>query len=98
MQSEKQLQFYMKKILETVGCAVYKFASPTKRGVPDLIIIPPSGVCFFIELKSPTKKGKLTKLQEHQIKMIRARNVNVFVIDSKEGAQTILKKLWNKEL
>lgn len=81
MNSEKALQGRLKRHLERVGCLCYKFAAINRRGVPDLLVIPPSGKTFYIEVKNPNGKGRLTKLQDHQIGLIRERGADVFVVD-----------------
>ena len=65
--NERELQAYACKALRDVGCLVYKFSSPAKRGVPDLIIVPPNGKVIFVEMKHPNGRGKLSKLQVIEI-------------------------------
>lgn len=61
------------------GCLVYKFTSPSKRSVPDRLMITPSGMVFFMELK---RKGqKPTPSQAVEIDKIRKQGVQVFVVD-----------------
>lgn len=57
----------------------YKFVSPNNRGVPDRIFIK-NGRVFFIEFKAPNKKE--TKLQDFNFEIIRAENIEVFVVDN----------------
>jgi len=89
MNSEKSLQDYIKKGCIKRGCLVYKFASPNKRGVPDLIIITHQGIVLFVEVKSPTGKGKLSRLQEIEIEALRDHGMYVEVVDSKDGAKIV---------
>lgn len=52
------------------GWLVYKFVSPSYKGVPDRICISPTGITVYCEFKSP--KGKLSALQARTIeKLIR---------------------------
>lgn len=50
-----------------------------KRGVPDIIGTPPSGIFVAIEVKSPT--GELSKLQEINLREINKTNGFGIVLD-----------------
>ena len=63
-------------------CLCWKFISPGMAGVPDRIVIPPWGRVIFVELKAPGKR--LRKLQKVRREQLKAQNVDVWVIDSKE--------------
>ena len=58
---------------------VYKFSSPSNKGVPDRIFIK-EGLILFIEFKA--SKAKPTKLQQKVINHLKDENCNVFVIDN----------------
>ena len=102
MSTERDLEAYGKKQLQGIGCLVYKFSSPAKRGVPDSIVILPDGAVVFIEYKHPNGQGKLSKLQEIEIKKIRAKGCYVAIVDSKaqvdlwvEYAREVALKVYN---
>jgi len=62
-----------------LGMLCYKFTSPSKRSVPDRLLITPAGVVFFMEIK---RKGqKPTPSQAVEIDKIRKQGVAVFVVD-----------------
>jgi len=64
---------------------VYKFVSPSNRGVPDRLFIRNETV-FFIEFKAWNKIP--TKLQKRVITKIRNQGVDVYVVDSiKQGKE-----------
>ena len=90
MASEKTLQAFVKKECKAAGVLCYKFSSPSHRGVPDLILIGKQGRVIFVELKSPTGKGRLSPLQEHTIREIRNQKGTVYVASSKETVSTII--------
>jgi len=90
LRDEKALQKYLKDSLESIGCIVYKFASPQKRGVPDLLIITPYSKAVFVEVKSPTGKGKLSALQELEVSKLRCWNMSVEVIGDKLRADAYI--------
>lgn len=82
MSTERDLEAYGKKQLQGIGCLVYKFSSPAKRGVPDQLVITPTGFAIFIEYKHPNKQGKLSKLQKIEIQKLRKNGAYVLVCNS----------------
>jgi len=91
MAGEKQLQQFIVKKSRERGILVYKFASPGHRGVPDLICIPPGRPAYFIEVKNPNGKGRLSGLQELTIEKINRQGTKAYVIDNKERALEIIR-------
>lgn len=90
--TEGALQRYTQDACRREGIACYKFASPSRRGVPDLMLIY-DGRVVFVELKSPTKTGKLSALQHHELTLLTSHGAEVYVIDSYEDADTIINDL-----
>ena len=89
MATESTLQAAFCKLARSNGILVYKFASPSQRGVPDLMCIYDGFVCF-VEMKSPNKTGRLTQMQLYQIEQIEDHGVNCFVSDSKESNEGLV--------
>ena len=83
---EKKVSDYAK----AKGWLVYKFVSPTQRGVPDRIFIG-GGEIFFVEFKAPGKKP--TKLQDKIFSKIRAELFEVYIIDNIEQGKKLIDKL-----
>lgn len=83
MSTEKSLQQWAKKCLLQYRILTYKFESPGRAGVPDLVCIGPNGV-FFIELKSPKGTGRLSPVQELTIAEMRNHGAAIYVCASKE--------------
>lgn len=77
----------IEKILVTevrkLGGRAYKWVSPGNDGVPDRIVIFPGRPPIFTELKTDT--GKLSALQEVQIKRLRDLGQTVEVIHGIKG-------------
>lgn len=48
------------------GYLCWKFTSPGLRGVPDRIIISPSGAVYFIELKCPSGRPSPIQLRRYR--------------------------------
>lgn len=95
MATEKNLQEYIKKMLQVNGFLVYKVSGTAHRGIPDLMCISHRGDVFFIEVKSPRKTGRLSPLQKLLIHQWRARGVVVYVIDDKESVKGVIERFAN---
>ncbi|QAX31809.1 VRR-NUC domain-containing protein [Leisingera sp. NJS204] len=63
------------------GWLVYKFVSPTQKGVPDRFFVR-AGRVVFVEFKAAGKKP--TPLQARQIEKLIDQGMEVHVIDSVE--------------
>lgn len=87
---EKNIEEYLRDQVKAQGGKAYKFVSPGNAGVPDRLILFPSGRIFFVELKAPGKKS--TPLQESQQTKIRNMGFTVLVIDSKQAVDAFIKK------
>lgn len=93
--TENKLQNYAIKGLRSISCLCYKFSSPAKRGVPDVLVIPPRGKIFFIEFKNPNQKGKLSALQVVEISRMRAKGARVLVISKVTEVDSLIYSLMN---
>jgi len=69
------------------GWLVYKFVSPSNRGVPDRIWLK-NGVILFVEFKATNKV--LTKLQTKTICNIAGQGFLVYVIDSVSKGKSLV--------
>ena len=74
-----------------LGGIAYKFVSPGRVGVPDRIVVMPSGVTVFVEMKAPGKKPEPHQEREHE--RLRKLGHRVYVIDSLEGVKQLLEEL-----
>lgn len=84
---EKDIESYLVKIVQANGGVAYKFSSPARRGVPDRIVILPTGRVVFVELKAPGKTP--TRLQEKEHERLSTLGQEVLVIDSKEACDAL---------
>lgn len=84
--SESTLQTATCKALRDVGALCYKFASPSKRGVPDVLVLGENMTCMFIEFKNPNGKGRLSRLQQLEIAKLEDNGHITFIVDSTESA------------
>jgi hypothetical protein len=88
VKSEKSIEAAVTKYAKAQGCLCYKFVSPSNRGVPDRIIIGPTGKVLFLELKAPGKVP--TPLQIHVITQLRDNGANADWADSAELAKDLI--------
>lgn len=73
------------------GGMALKFVSPGFDGVPDRIVLFPSGTILFVELKAPGKK--LRPLQVKRKRQLESFGFKVYCIDSKEGIEVMLDEI-----
>lgn len=75
---EKEIERHLTQRIKELGGLCMKFVSPGTSGVPDRLIILPTGRVVFAELK--TEVGKLSKIQAHTIEEMRKRGADVKVL------------------
>ena len=92
MKTEKQLHQYMRKECKQRGIGFYKLNCEGQTGFPDLMLVY-DGWTILVELKSPSKTGRLSERQIYMIQKLRNLGAEVDVIDSKEGADTLITEL-----
>jgi len=88
---EKEIERRLGQMLEKRGCLYLKFESPGNPGVPDRIVILPSGVTIYVELK--THIGRLSNIQKWQTGRMKERGADVRVIKGWEQAQDFVKEV-----
>ena len=75
---EKEIEKKLVDGIRELGGRAYKWVSPGNDGVPDRIVFLPSGLVFFVELK--TESGSLTALQKIQIARLEHQGQKVRVL------------------
>ena len=88
---EKIVEEHLVKAVRLMGGRALKFVSPGFDGVPDRLILLPSGKAAFAELKAPGKT--LRPLQAVRKRQLEALGFRVFVIDSTEQIGGVLDEL-----
>lgn len=73
------------------GVLCLKFTSPGVAGVPDRLLIGPSGLVAFVEFKAPGKKP--TALQRHWLTKLSDHNVRAEWVDNLTDAKRIIDSL-----
>ncbi len=80
--NEKQIERKLVEAVRRAGGLAPKFVSPGFDGVPDRLILLPSGCMAFAELKSPDKRMRL--LQVRRKKQLESLGFRVYCIDGME--------------
>ena len=78
---EGKIQKYAKERFEAIGGLVRKLSYEGRSGAPDLLVILPDSIVWFVEVK----KDENTKPDPHQLReheRMRKRGANVFVVGS----------------
>lgn len=97
MTKEGRVQKYAKERFEAIGGLVRKLSYEGRSGAPDLLVILPGGVIWFVEVK----KDENTKPDPHQLReheRIRKRGANVFVVGSIKQIDTLIADYYSKHI
>lgn len=87
---EKEIEKILVAEVRKLGGRAYKFVSPGNAGVPDRIVVFPGRAPIFAELKSCT--GKLSTLQEMQIRRLRGLGQEVYVVKGIAGVSQFFRE------
>ncbi len=93
--TEKDIEKILVTEVKKLGGRAYKFVSPGNNGVPDRIVIFPGQAPVFAELKSDT--GRLSAIQEAQIKRLWELGQKVFVVKGIDGVSQFLQDIGFEE-
>lgn len=85
---EKSIEAKLVDAVKAAGGVCWKFTSPGTAGVPDRIVLLPSGRIAFVEVKAPGEK--LRPLQRLRIRTLRRLGFKAFVLDSPDQIGGIL--------
>lgn len=87
---EKTLERQLTEAVKAIGGIAPKFVSPGFDGMPDRLVLLPSGRIAFVEVKRFGEKPR--PLQEARHGMLRRLGFQVYVLDHKSQIQEILKQ------
>lgn len=85
---ERDIEAYLVKRVKEMGGISYKFTSPSKRSVPDRLVLMPKGHLYFVECKAPGCKPTAAQHREHT--RMRDLGFLVAVVDSMECVEELL--------
>jgi hypothetical protein len=92
MTSEKNLQDYLIKKCGFNGIYARKMQAVGHTGFPD-VLLAIYGAAVFVELKSPTGRGRLSLKQEREIERMTKAGLAVLVLNSKEQVDDLIIKI-----
>lgn len=79
---ESATETRLTRAVRRAGALTFKLA-PTTAGIPDRLVVWPTGVVDFVEVKADN--GKVAPIQHHRIRDLRERGANVFVASGFAG-------------
>lgn len=82
--------------VERRGGLCWKFTSPGTAGVPDRIVITPTGRTIFIEMKTPG--GKLQPLQKKRATQIMERHADWRLLKSNQDILVFIQEMFPDEI
>ena len=85
---EKSIEEKLVDAVKAAGGVCWKFTSPGTSGVPDRIVLLPSGRIAFVEVKASGEK--LRPLQRLRIRTLRRLGFKAFVLDTPEQVGGII--------
>lgn len=95
MTPEGKVQAYAKAEFEKLGALVRKIRYEGRNGCPDLLVLLPWGVVWFVEVK----KDEATAPDPHQARehaRMRKRGANVFVVGSKSQVDSLIANYYSQ--
>jgi hypothetical protein len=90
-QLESKIEAKIRKYAISKGCLYWKFTSPGVAGVPDRMIVPPSGGAAFLELKRLGETPEV--LQHRRLEQLSQRGVVCGWTDSVQGGKDFIDAL-----
>lgn len=90
MRLERDLQAYIKKECQRVGILCYKLEATSHRGMPDLMLLK-AGRAAFVEVKSPTGRGRLTKLQLRMLDRLQGAGFETWLVSDVERVKDVIR-------
>lgn len=90
---EREIEKKLVDGVRKLGGRAYKFVSPGNDGVPDRIVVLPGISLVFVELKTET--GRLSSLQNVQIKKLKDLGQDVRVLYGLEDVKRFLEEIQN---
>ena len=91
--TEREIEKKLVDGVRKLGGRAYKFVSPGNDGVPDRIVVLPGISPVFVELKTET--GRLSSLQNVQIKKLKDLGQDVRVLYGLEDVKRFLEEMQN---
>lgn len=85
---EKQIEQKLVRRVKDTGGIALKFVSPGFDGMPDRLLLMPSGRMAFVEVKAPGKKPRALQVARHGL--LERLGFKVYVLDDEQQIGGIL--------
>ena len=89
---EARIEKRLVEMVKEKGGLCYKWVSPDNPGVPDRIVITPSGRVIFVELKQET--GRLQNVQKWQHSQLQKVNAEVRTLKGLEACKQFVEEVF----
>lgn len=90
---ESRIESRLVRMVRDRGGLCYKFVSPGNPGVPDRIVITPSGRTVYVELK--TEVGRLAAIQKWQHEEMRKRGADVRTLKGLDQVKAFVEEVFS---
>ena len=87
---ERNIESALQRRVKQAGGISYKLVCPSHTGMPDRLIVFPTGRVSFAELKRPDGKGRLTARQKKEQEKLTALGCVVRVIETREQLEQMI--------
>ena len=88
---ERKIEKELVAQVKAMGGIAPKFTSPGFDGMPDRLVLLPSGRMAFVELKAPGKKPRALQMARHRL--LRRLGFKVYVIDEINQIDSVLEEI-----
>jgi len=88
---EKTIEQHLVKAMKNIGGIAPKLVSPGFDGMPDRLVLLPSGKIGFVEVKAPGKEPRPLQVARHEL--LRRLGFKVYVLDDPEQIGGILDEI-----
>lgn len=89
---ESSIESKLVRMVRERGGLCFKFVSPGNPGVPDRIVITPTGRTVYVELK--TEVGRLAAIQKWQHEELRKRGADVRTLKGLEQVKAFVEEVF----
>lgn len=93
---ERNLERLFITEIKNKGGKALKFTSPGMAGVPDRLVLLPTGQAVFAELKAPGRK--MRPLQRKRAKQLRKLGFRVYCLDSVDAIERFMTEVFGEEV
>ena len=88
---ERKIEKELVAQVKAMGGIAPKFTSPGFDGMPDRLVLLPSGRMAFVELKAPGKKPRALQMARHRL--LRRLGFKVYVIHEINQIDSVLEEI-----